>query len=129
MSAGQEAQDRPERAAVAAARRVAAGLDESSCPALAIFAGGYLHEDLVVEYGSAAEAAWSFCHDAELEEVAALAREWELVESIARHLPLAEVADLLANRFGSAWRPLSRDEIAAVGAELRRALADPLDGD
>jgi hypothetical protein len=112
-----------------AARAAAAGLDATSCPTLAAFAGGYLHEELAVEHGSAAEAAWAFCHDAEPEEIAALAREWDLLESIARHLPLAEVSELLAIRFGAAWQPLSAVEIAAVGAELRAALADPLDAD
>lgn len=111
------------------ARAAAAGLDAESCPALAAFAGGYLHEDLALDHGSAAEAAWAFCHDVELEEIAALAREWELLESIARHLPIAEVAELLSTRFGAAWQPVAFAEIAAVTAELHAVLADPLDAD
>ncbi|QQR72190.1 MAG: hypothetical protein IPJ17_11695 [Holophagales bacterium] len=111
------------------ARHAAASLDAEACPALAAFAGGYLHEDLALDYGSAAEAAWAFCHDVELDEVAALAREWELLESIARHLPIPEVAELLAARFGAAWQPVSFAEISAVTAELHAVLADPLDAD
>lgn len=100
-------------------------LTADACPALAAFVGGYLHEEFAYDHGSATGAAWAFARDAEIETIAAAAREWELLEALAARCPVPEVADLLAHRFGSAWQPLTRAELAAVGDELRRALEEP----
>src|SRR6185295_6893148 len=47
--------------------------DGKQFTALAEFARGYLHEDVIEEYGSAAGAASAFCADASADECRALA--------------------------------------------------------
>lgn len=93
-------------------------------PRLAYFLGAWLHEDLALEHGSAAAAAWAYAEEAELDELEELAADWETLRAVARKLPLARVNAMLRERFGSSWQALSAAEIDAVGAELRRALAE-----
>jgi len=93
-------------------------------PRLAVFLGAYLHEDLALEHGSAAAAAWAYAEEAELDELEELAADWDALTVAARKLPLARVNALLRERFGSSWQAVSAAEIEAVGAELRRALAE-----
>lgn len=93
-------------------------------PRLAFFFGAFLHEDLALEHGSAAAAAWAYAEEAELDELEELAADWDALAAAARRLPLARVNALLRERFGSSWQAVSAAEIDAVGAELRRALAE-----
>lgn len=93
-------------------------------PRLAYFLGAWLHEDLAVEHGSAAAAAWAYAEEAELDELEELAADWDILRTVARKLPLERVNALLRERFGSSWQALSTAELDAVGDELRRALAE-----
>lgn len=93
-------------------------------PRLAYFLGAYLHEDLALDHGSAAAAAWAYAEEAELDELEELAADWETLQVAARRLPLARVNALLRERFGSSWQAVSAAEVEAVAAELRRALAE-----
>jgi hypothetical protein len=93
-------------------------------PRLAYFLGAWLHEDLALEHGSAAAAAWAYAEEAELDELEELAADWEELRAAARKLPLARVNALLRDHFGSSWQAVSAAEIDAVGAELHRALAE-----
>jgi hypothetical protein len=87
--------------------------------ALAEFARGYLHEDVIAEHGSAAEAASAFCADASADERRALADDLQrLVERAGAWQP--RTLARFFNRLGAAWSPETLDEIrelsAAVGA-------------
>ena len=97
-------------------------LDPEELPRLAEFLAGYLHEDWNLDYASAAEAAWSYLLEADLEAAEALAVEWGVLAAAARLLPLDELNRILRERFRSGWNVVDGDEIRAVSAELERAL-------
>jgi hypothetical protein len=99
-------------------------LRPETLPRLALFLSGALQRDLAVVHGSAARAAWEYAEEAELDELGALAGDWQVLAAAARALPLAQVNALLRERFGSAWQAASRAEIEAVGETLGRALAE-----
>jgi len=102
--------------------RIELELTAEAFPGLATFAAGYLHEELALEHGSAAGAAWAFCEEADLEEVAQATRGWELLEILGRERGLAAASLLLIGRFGSSWQPSEAGDLERVGAELRRGL-------
>jgi hypothetical protein len=90
-------------------------------PSLAGFFGAYLHEDWQLDFGSAAEAAFAFLGDADLDDVEELAADWELLVEATRDLDLAALNRLLRERFRSGWHLASKDELQAVTQELDRA--------
>ena len=99
-------------------------LSPDELPRLALFIAGYLHQDLEVVHGSAARAAYDYAAEAELDELEELAAEWEALRSLARHVPIERINDVLRQRFGSAWRAASREEIDAVAREFELALRE-----
>jgi len=99
-------------------------LDPRDLPRLAQFLAAYLHEDLVPVHGSAAEAAFAYAGETDVEELAELAAEWEVLRAVAARLPIERVNRLLRERFGSGWHAASRREIEAVASELERALRE-----
>lgn len=99
-------------------------LDPLELPRLAQFLAAYLHEDLVPVHGSAARAAFQYAADAELDELAELAGEWQVLRAAAARLPLDRLNRLLRERFGSGWYVASRAEVEAVALELERALRE-----
>ena len=99
-------------------------LSPEELPRLALFVAGYLHQDLAVVHGSAARAAYDYAAEAELDELEELAAEWEALRSLARHVPIERINDVLRQRFGSAWRAASREEIEAVAREFELALRE-----
>lgn len=99
-------------------------LDPVELPRLARFLAAYLHEDLVPVHGSAARAAFHYAADAELEELAELAGDWQVLREAALRLPLDRLNRLLRERFRSGWHIASRAEVEAVAHELERALHD-----
>jgi len=101
-----------------------ARLTAEQSPRLAWFLAAYLHEDLAVEQGSAAAAAWSYAAEAELDELGELATEWDTLVEASQRWPLDRVNELLRTRFGSAWRATTAGEFEAVAFELHRALRE-----
>lgn len=99
-------------------------LNPEDLPSLAGFLGGYLHEDWQLGFGSAAEAAYSFIGEADLDDVEELAADWAMLVEAARDLDLAALNRLLRERFGSGWYLTSKSEIEAVQEELGRALRE-----
>jgi hypothetical protein len=97
-------------------------LSPDELPRLAVFIAGYLHQDLAVVHGSAARAAYDCAAEAELDELEELAAEWEALRALSRRVPIERINDVLRQRFGSAWRATSRDEIDAVAREFELAL-------
>jgi len=93
-------------------------------PSLAGFLGGYLHEDWQLDFGSAAEAAYAFVGEADLDDVEELAADWEVLVEATRELDLEALNRLLRERFRSGWHLGSKVEIAAVAQEFERALRE-----
>lgn len=99
-------------------------VNADNLPSLAGFLGGYLHEDWQLGFGSAAEAAYSFIGEADLDDVEELAADWEVLLEATRELDLESTNRLLRERFRSGWNLTSRGEIEAVAQELERALRE-----
>ena len=93
-------------------------------PSLAAFVGGYLHEDWQLEFGSAAEAAYAFIGEADLDDVEELAADWAMLVEGTRDLDLEALNRLLRERFRSGWYVTSKSEIEAVQQELEKALRE-----
>lgn len=93
-------------------------------PSLAGFLGGYLHDDWQLEHRSAAEAAYRFIGEADLDDVEELAADWQVLEAVARDLDLPAINLLLRERFRTGWHLGSKEELLAVGQELRGALRE-----
>jgi hypothetical protein len=99
-------------------------LTPEDLPRLAQFLTAYLHEDWGQEYESAAEAVYDYLVEADLNDVEELAAEWGAFTRATRALPLDEINRILAGRFGSAWRVLSRAEIDGVSREIENAVRE-----
>ena len=78
---------------------------------------GYLHEDFLVEYGSAAAAIDAFSADASTAELRMFRDEARRFIAATSALDFANVQHLIT-RLGSRWTPESREE-------LERALTAP----
>ena len=93
-------------------------------PRLALFLAEYLHQDLAVVHGSAAQAAYEYAAGAEIDDLEELAAEWAVLRAAAHSAPLERVNEVLRQLFGSAWRAVSRSEIDAVAQEFELALRE-----
>ncbi|MFN8061291.1 MAG: contact-dependent growth inhibition system immunity protein [Vicinamibacterales bacterium] len=91
-------------------------------PTLRAFARGYLHEDFAVEHGDPALALAAFIADASIDERAALRDECEWLLRTLASMRLRDVRAVFVEALGSAWRPAS---VAQVAALLRAAVAPP----
>lgn len=90
-----------------------------SYPALRSFCRGYLHEDALVEYGSAAGAVEAFDADASAGERRALRSDWRRFEAESEGWPLDRVAARFSTVLGAGWTPASRADLDALAAALR----------
>ena len=93
-------------------------LDPRDYAALSRFFRGYLHQDVVAEYGSAPAAAQQFRKDADEGETAIVHSEFERL--LAETSPLS-VADLncIFQQLGSAWHFRSREEVEQILEALK----------
>jgi contact-dependent growth inhibition (CDI) system CdiI-like immunity protein len=82
-------------------------------PALREFLGGYFHQDMADEYGSAEGAARQFCKDADAGQRKAVAEEW--VRLVKQVTPLTALNEVLTKRLGSACT-IEQDEIKRISA-------------
>jgi|1185.fasta_scaffold133306_2 hypothetical protein len=82
-------------------------------PMLREFARGYLHQDLLVEYGSVMEAAKAYVSDLRAAERKELAAESRQMMTSARNWKAAELNQQL-HRMGAAWNFVSYDEFEQV---------------
>jgi hypothetical protein len=88
-------------------------VDPSRFPELQRVFEGYLHEDFVQEYGSAAAAIDAFRNDASAAEARAFGKEARRFLKDTRALDFVEVQRLVT-RVGSRWIPGSREELETV---------------
>jgi hypothetical protein len=96
------------------------GFDPSHFPGLREFFSGYLHEDFVDEYGSAAGAARAFCGDASGEEAAQASAEWTKLRSALKGKPISDVQAAL-QRLGGSWKPEEIEELSALDRPFKSA--------
>jgi hypothetical protein len=108
----------------AARAELVARVNADELPSLAAFLGGYLHEEWQLDFGSAAEAAYAFVGEADLDDVEELAADWTVLIEATHDLDLAAVNRLLRERFRSGWHLTAKDELQAVAQELERALRE-----
>jgi hypothetical protein len=94
--------------------------DPESFSALQDFFGGYLHEDFVEEYGSAAEALKTFLSDASGDEIQNVQEEWQRFRAVLNDRPFTELQAAL-RRLGAAWQPVNPAEINALDEILSQA--------
>jgi hypothetical protein len=90
-----------------------AGFEASSFPGLREFFSGYLHEDFIDEYGSAAGAARAFCGDASVEEAAQATAEWTKLRSVLKGKPISEV-QMALHKLGGSWNPEQPEELSSL---------------
>jgi hypothetical protein len=89
-----------------------------SYPALRSFCRGYLHEDALAEYGSAAGAVAAFRADASAKEQRALEADWRRFAADTADWPLDRLSSHFAGALGAAWAPGSRDDLDSFAAAL-----------
>jgi hypothetical protein len=95
-------------------------LSARDVPALAGFARAYLHQDVLIEHGSAAEAVRAFCRDSTEPEQTALTSDFGRLIAAAADWPPAALAHWFRDNLGAAWSPESFDEVVALGTVAAR---------
>jgi len=101
---------RPEKNKAAATVQISA----ADFAALRDFLRGYLHEDVVDEYGSPEGAVQQFCHDASASQVETVASQWRQLLQQTQGQPIAEINLLLNRKLGCAWSFTSPHELKKV---------------
>jgi hypothetical protein len=96
-----------------------AHFDPDNFSALQDFFGGYLHEDFVEEYGSAAEALKAFLADASGDEIQNVKDEWLRFRAALKNQPFAETQTAV-RRLGAAWQPADPAEVNTFDEILSR---------
>jgi hypothetical protein len=96
-----------------------APFDPDDYSALQDFLGGYLHEDFIEEYGSAAEALRTFLSDASGDEIQNVKEEWQRFRAFLEDRPFSESQSAL-HRLGAAWQPTNGAELAVLDEILSR---------
>ena len=90
-----------------------AGIDPREYAALIRFLRGYLHQDAVIEYGSARGAAQQFRKDADERETAIVHSEFERLLGETSTLSIADL-NRTFQQLGSAWHFHSREEVEQI---------------
>jgi FMN phosphatase YigB (HAD superfamily) len=109
------------------AMRIRRLLRAADLPALAAFARGYLHEDLLVEHGSATNAAAAFARDASPDERRQLVDDLEQLLRAFEGRHASRVAKFFSDELRAAWTPASLDDVQALLAFLRHRQLDAPD--
>ena len=90
-------------------------------PALAQFLGGYLHQDFLLDHGSAPAAARSFRAEASPEEARAVDEELDRLLGLTERWTVTQIRRFL-KALGASWLPSSRADLEALrsrGSALR----------
>ena len=82
-------------------------------PALAQFFGGYLHQDFLLDHGSAPAAARSFRADASPDEARAVDDELERLLTLTERWTVTQIRRFLKS-LGAAWLPSTRADLEAL---------------
>jgi len=95
-------------------------IDAKTLTKLRDFARGYLHQDVLVEHGSAERAAEAFTVDASRDERRELADGLTRLAEAARSWPAERLSRFFTDDLGAAWTPGSIDDVRALEAIARR---------
>jgi hypothetical protein len=87
-------------------------------PALAAFARGYLHQDVIAEYGSAVGAVAAFAEDASGDERRQLEADLERLLRALEGRSATTVARYFGDELGAAWVPASVADVRALLARI-----------
>ena len=82
-------------------------------PALAQFFGGYLHQDFLLDHGSAPAAARSFRANASPDEARAVDDELDRLLILTERWTVTQIRRFLKS-LGAAWLPSSRADLEAL---------------
>ena len=82
-------------------------------PALAQFFGGYLHQDFLLEHGSAPAAARSFRADASPDEARAVDDELDRLLAMTERWTVTQIRRFLKS-LGAAWLPSTRADLETL---------------
>jgi hypothetical protein len=88
-------------------------------PALAAFARGYLHEDVIVEHGSGPDAVAAFARDASADERRQLIEELERLARALEGKPAASVSRFFTDTLRASWTPTTIDDLRSLIARIR----------
>ena len=87
-------------------------------PALAAFVRGYLHEDVIAEYGSAPDAATAFAHDASPEERRLLADDLDRLAHAFQGQPVGRLSRYFTEELRASWTPSTVADLRLLIARL-----------
>ena len=96
-------------------------ISAADVPALARFARAYLHQDVLIEHGSAAEAVRAFCRDATEAERVALETDFARLITAAGDWAPVTLVRWFRDELGAAWSPGSFDDLVGLGAAAAKA--------
>jgi hypothetical protein len=96
--------------------------DPADYPALREFFPGYLHQDFMEEYGSAAGAVRGFLGDASGDEILQVKDEWKVLRNALEGRPLKEIQEAWG-KLGSAWFPENEEQVKELDEILSHAEA------
>lgn len=95
---------------------------EQAYPALARFLDGYLHQDFRVVHNGLVGAAAAFVRDADVGEVAQVAKELGRLVATLEGEPVAMWRSAVA-AVGGSWRPASAGEVRRLLEALEEAVS------
>lgn len=93
--------------------------DPAEFPHLAEFARGYLHQDLIPEYGSVLQATQAYLHDLSASERKQTASEAFRFRGAVQHWSNQEMNEAIA-ALGGAWAFISKDELNEMLQTIER---------
>ena len=94
-------------------------LNRRDLSALTDFARAYLHQDLVVEYGTAMAAGAAFALDASVDERRRVADALDVLAAIGNNRPLDSLQRFLVEKVRCAWVPTSPSDLADLARAIR----------
>lgn len=93
--------------------------------ALSEFLRGYLHQDVIAEYGSVEEAVRRFRADADAGQLHRLQTDWRGFLQYSEGKTLAEINSLMTGALGSSWAFTSDDDLRRFSDLLLQEPAHP----
>ena len=90
-------------------------------PQLGSLCGGYLHQDLTAEHGSAQKAVQAWLADASREDAMELSSEWRTFLNVTHGMGVGARAAALRDLAGGSWAPVNELEFEVVSALLMNA--------
>ncbi len=97
---------------------------ETDLKTLRAFVDGYLHQDFLEEYKTAAEAVNAYCQEASRKEIVDLQKDLNRFIDATRALDFREVKELFVRELRSGWVPPGSAALDHLSQVVRDNLAD-----